>query len=66
MFTNVSMAGVGAVITVLFTVLKMFGIEVPEEAGANLTEAIGTVIGLVLLVWGQLRRPDLIAGIVRK
>ena len=60
------MAGVGAVITVLFTVLKVFGIEIPAEAGANLTEAIGTIVGIVLLVWGQVRRPDLIAGIVRR
>lgn len=66
MFSNISMAGIGAVITVLITVLKLFGIEIPEEAGAELTEALASVVGIVLLVWGQIRRPDLIAGIIRK
>lgn len=60
------MAGVGAVVTVFFTVLKVCGVEVPAEAGAQVTEAIGTLVGIGLLIWGQIRRPDLIGGIFRR
>lgn len=66
MFNSVSMAGVGGLITVAIAVLKLFGVELPENAGGQITEAVSTIIGLGLLVWGQLRRTDLKMGIVRK
>lgn len=63
---QVSMAGVGALITVAVTLLKLFGVELPEGTEAKVTEAIVTIVGIGLLVWGQVRRPDLVAGIFRK
>ena len=66
MFNSVSMAGVGGLITIVIAILKMFGVELPEGAGGQITEAVTTLIGLGLLVWGQLRRTDLKMGIVRK
>lgn len=66
MFTNISMTGLGGLITIVFTVLRLFGIEVPDEAAAKLTEAVATIIGIALLVYGQLRRKDVEYGIFRK
>lgn len=66
MFTNVSMTGVGGLVTAAFVLLQLFGVEVPEGTAAQVTEAIVAIVGVVLLVWGQLRRKDLIGGIVRK
>lgn len=63
---NISKAGIGALVTLVFVGLKAFGIELPDALGAEVTEAIGTLVGAILLVWGQIKRPDLIAGIIRK
>ena len=61
-----SMAGVGGLVTVAVTLLNLFGIELPEGTAVKVTEAVITLAGVCLLVWGQFRRTDLIAGIVRK
>lgn len=66
MFSNISKVGITALIMVVLSLLKLLGVEIPEALGAQLTEAVATIIGAVLLVWSQLKRPDLIAGIVRK
>jgi len=60
------MTGVGGLITVFFAVLKLFGIEVPDEAAPKVVEAVATLVGIALLIWGQLRRSDLDYGIFRK
>lgn len=67
MFDKVSMAGTGGAIVVLLKVLlPLFGLDIPEDTIVSFIEAVLTVIGTVLLVIGQLRRPDLVGGIVRR
>lgn len=67
LFEKYSMAGTGAaIIVVLKVVLPLFGIDVPEATLTATIEAVATIAGTVMLVWGQLRRPDLIGGIVRR
>lgn len=61
-----SITGIGAIVTTLLTILKLFGVEVPAEAGGQITEGITALVGVVLLVWGQLRRRDLKFGIIRR
>ena len=61
-----SKAGIGALITIVFVGLKFLGVEVPEGTEIKLVEAVGTIIGVVLLVWGQLDRADLKMGIIRR
>ena len=61
-----SLTGIGAIVTIVMTVLKMFGIELPDGSDKQIADAILTLIGIVMLVVGQLRRKDLVAGIVRK
>ena len=63
---NISKTGIGAIITVLITIGSLFGIQLPDGAGGDLTEAVSTVVGLVLIVWGQLSRKDLVGGLIRK
>lgn len=66
MFTNISKTGLGLYITLIVTVLKIFGIEFEEDTVANAVEGVAAAIGLILLVIGQFGRKDLKAGIVRK
>lgn len=67
MFSTLSRAGLGAaVVTILNVVFPLLGVEVPEGSVAATAEAVGQVIGFVLLVWGQLGRKDLDYGVVRK
>lgn len=66
MFSTISKTGVGALIALLLTVLKVFGFEIPGEVGGQLTESVSQIIAVVLLVWGQWQRKDLVAGIIRK
>lgn len=66
-FNSVSKAGIGiAIISVLKVIFPLFGIDVPEESWASVAEAIGTIIGFVLMIYGQLDRKDLVAGVVRR
>lgn len=60
------MAGVGSIVSVIELALKMLGIEAPEGSVLGAVNGIVAAGGLVLLVWGQLRRKDLFAGLVRK
>lgn len=61
------MAGTGgAIVVILNAILPLLGIEVPEGSIGATVEAIGQIVGFALLIWGQIRRPDLIGGILRK
>ncbi len=70
MFANFSMAGTGLYILLLnlfFQGLGLLGVHInvlpaQVEEWAN---AISALVGMVLLVIGQVRRPDLVAGIIR-
>ena len=61
------MAGTGGAIVVLLKViLPMFGINIPDDGIAAFVGAIATIGATVMLVWGQVRRPDLVGGLIRK
>lgn len=60
------MAGTGGIISVVELVLKLIGVDFPEGSVGAAVNGIVAAVGLVLLVWGQVRRKDLTAGIVRK
>lgn len=66
MFTSISMAGTGTAVVIIQAILSILGIEAPEGSVAGAVDAVVTVVGFVLLVWGQLRRKDLVAGFIRK
>ena len=66
MFTQISMAGVGTIVTFIETAFRLFGFEFPEGSIAAGINGLVAFIGLGWLVWGQFRRKDLVNGIVRK
>lgn len=66
MFNNVSMTGVGGIITIVELLAHYFGLELPEGSIAAAVNGIVAFVGVLWLIWGQLRRKDLIGGIVKK
>ena len=66
MFNNVSMTGTGLIILIVENLLRLMGIEFPEGSVASAMNGLLAIIGLLAVVWGQLRRKDLKAGFVRK
>lgn len=67
MFKDYSMAGTGgAVLVLLEVVLPIFGVDLPDGTLVATGAAIMTIVGTVLLVIGQLRRPDMKFGLIRK
>lgn len=66
MFSSVSMTATGAIIVILEQVAKLIGLDLPENTIGNMVDALVTLVGSVLLIWGQLRRKDLAGGIFRK
>lgn len=61
-----SKTGIGAVITIVFTVLQLLGVELPDGTLATVTEAITALLGIILLIYSQLTRQDLHLGLFRK
>jgi hypothetical protein len=61
-----SMTGVGALVTIVVTALNLFGIELPEGTVTKVTEAVVTLAGIGLLIWGQVRRADVKYGVFKK
>ena len=61
-----SKTGIGALVTGLMLIFSYFGVVFPEGSDSSLVEAIGTIVGLGLLLWGQMSRKDLKYGIIRK
>lgn len=66
MFTTVSLTGASAIVTILEAVAKYFGLNFPEGSILAGVNGLLQFVALVGLVWGQLRRKDLIGGIIRK
>lgn len=60
------MAGSGIIVAVLAFALPLFGVPVDQNAVAAFVDNVAKVIGFVLMVWGQARRPDLRFGLIRK
>jgi uncharacterized membrane protein len=63
---KLSLTGIGVIIMLVQTVLQLIGIETEPGTVEYAVNSLFAVIGFVALVWGQLRRRDLVAGIVRK
>lgn len=66
MFNGTSMAGSGLIITLIETILKLTGVEFPDGSVSAGINGIIAFVGLILLVWGQVRRKDLKFGLIRK
>ena len=60
------MTGTGLIILIVENLLRLMGIEFPEGSVASAMNGLLAIIGLLAVVWGQLRRKDLKAGFVRK
>lgn len=60
------MTGVGAVVTIVVLVLKMLGIEVAETDVERSVEGFIAIVGVLALIYGQIRRKDLKFGLFRK
>lgn len=65
-FKNVSMAGTGLIISALAFLLPIFGVTVDQGTITQFVDNVAQAIGFILLVWGQLRRPDLHFGFIRR
>lgn len=61
-----SLTGIGAILTVFFTLLKLFNVDIPDGMDKQVGSAIETLVSLAILIYGQVRRKDLVAGIIRK
>lgn len=67
MFQNVSMTGVGGIITIIELALNFFNVNLPDGAVATAVNGLVAFLGVAWLVIGQIRaRKDLVAGLVRK
>lgn len=67
MFRNVSMTSVGVIVVTITSLFKWLGIDGVENADiAVFVNQSIQVIGFVWMVYGQWRRRDLIAGVVKK
>lgn len=66
MFTFISKTGVGMYITLIETVLSLFGIQFESGSVENAVNGLVYFVGFILLIWGQLARSDLNVGLVRK
>ena len=66
-FKFTSKAGVGAVIvTLMEVVLPLIGLDSQEGTAANVVDAVATLVGFALLLYGQFDRKDLEYGLFRK
>lgn len=61
-----SMTGSGIIVLIIGTALSHFGIQVGTDQITAVVDAALQIVGIVLSIWGQLRRPDLVAGMVRR
>ena len=66
MFNLVSKNGIATIILVIDGILRFFGIDVDQTVLTTAIHGLATFIAFVFLVWNQLSRKDLVAGIFRK
>lgn len=66
MFERLSLAGTGGIVVLIEFALKLLNIDVPGGAVGDTVNAIITVWGTIILIWGQVRRKDLHFGLIRK
>lgn len=65
-FKTFSMTGTGLIGLFVTYALGQFGYEASAQSVEGLVVAILAIVSSVLSFWGQVRRKDLIGGIVRK
>lgn len=67
MFTNVSMTGVGIATYVVMLLLQHFGVVNPDSNMISqvISDAV-YIVSSVFTICGQLRRPDLKMGLIRR
>lgn len=61
-----SLTGSGAIVLAVGFILNIFHIQLPSEQIQTFVDAGIKIVGFAMLVWGQLRRPDLVAGMIRR
>lgn len=66
MFNKVSMTGTGIIITIITSILSYYKISASGGDIAQAANGIIAVFGLIFMVWGQIRRKDLVNGIKRR
>ena len=66
MFNSVSMTGSGLLTMGLGLLLHWLGVNVETSQIAGWVDSIINVVGLVMLIIGQLKRKDLTFGLFRK
>ena len=63
---NLSLTGIGLIVTILSFAAKYFKVDADEGQVTEAVESAVKVIGFITVIIGQLRRKDLIGGIVRR
>lgn len=65
MFTSVSMTGTGIAITLVEYALSAMNVTFDAGSVSAAINGLVTFVGLLFVVWGQLRRKDLTLGMFR-
>lgn len=60
------MAGTGGIVVLIEFALKLLNIDVPGGMVGDTVNAVVTVAGTIIFIWGQVRRKDLHFGLIRK
>lgn len=66
MLSNISMTGAGVVLGLLTVGLPIFGVHVDNTQLGDMVNKAFEVLSFILMIAGQLRRPDLHFGLIRK
>lgn len=69
MFEKVSMTGTGIVVSLAVLVvsfLEAYGVTVTQNEVVEVINGLAGFVGFILVIWGQVRRKDLKAGLLRK
>jgi hypothetical protein len=64
--SSISTRGIGIIVLLVNLGLEAFNVQVPDGAVEGAVEAILSVVGLGLLIFGQLRDRRYKAGLIRK
>ena len=69
MFGTISMTGTGIVVslaTLIVFLASQYGVQVTQTEVVEAINGLASLIGLILVIWGQWRRKDLKFGLLRK
>ncbi len=66
MFKTYSAAGLGMYIALATTVIQALNLSITQTQAEALVVAVANIISIILWVYGQFRRQDLVAGIKRR